>query len=275
MSRYDVAIAYRIYPGSDDNHVTLDGWGKYELAAVCLRSLVDALSEVDYELYAILDDCPDRYRALFEAEIPDDRLEIREYPGIGNEATFDEQLRILSEEADAEAVLLAEDDYVYRSEGFEELLDVVHRPEVDFVTPYDHPDYYQTDTEPGKPDHLAGLHDYESDVLFEGRHWRTVSSTTCSFFTTPATLRETRPALDRYATLSDYGMWLCLTKKRRTHYNPLRTAQMYVHAAADLLFGDAYTLWSPMPSIATHLEEGYLAPGVEWEERIDEVREGE
>jgi hypothetical protein len=44
MDKYDVVIAYRIYPKLSRGAFKLSGWDKLKLSEVCLRSLLDSLS---------------------------------------------------------------------------------------------------------------------------------------------------------------------------------------------------------------------------------------
>jgi hypothetical protein len=37
------------------------------------------------------------------------------------------------------------------------------------------------------------------------------------------------------------------------------------YAWRQILFGKCRTLWAPAPSLATHMEIGGLAPGVDWD----------
>jgi hypothetical protein len=267
MVRYDVVIAYRICPKLSRGAFKLSGWDKLKLSEICLKSFLDSLSGIDFKIYSILDGCPPQYDALFRDLIPSDNLEIIHFQGIGNYATFIEQIRILLNQNESEIVYFAEDDYFY-DKGFDEMIELIrNRKDVDFVTPYDHPDYYQDKPDPRKPAFLVKLHDYKSKIIFEKRHWRTVSSTCCTFLTTKATLKKTAKYFRLYPKLGDYDMWLTLTKmslKATLIRKPLLTAKVYAYALKRMLIGRPYKLWAPIPSIATHMVELYLAPGVDW-----------
>jgi hypothetical protein len=167
MDKYDVVIAYRIYPKLSRGAFKLSGWDKLKLSEVCLRSLLDSLSGINFKMYAILDGCPPQYDALFRNLVPSDELEILHFQGIGNHATFIEQIKILLNQSESELVYFAEDDYLY-DKGFDEMIELIkRRKDVDFVTPYDHPDYYQDRPDPKKPRFLVGLHNYKSRIIFE------------------------------------------------------------------------------------------------------------
>lgn len=268
MNTRDVAIAYRIYPKLAKNAFVLPEWTKLDLVRVCLLSLLEALRKIDYSFYCILDGCPNEYAALCAQFIPADRLVLVETPGIGNNATFLKQIELLLGQEESNTVFFAEDDYFYLPGRFAYMLDLCSRQEVDFITPYDHLDYYQRRSHDSEPNHLAGLHNYQSEIIWSGIHWRTVSSTTCTFLTTKKVLRKTAKYLNLYPLLGDYGMWLSITKKRRVHFHVSKTILMYALALRQMVIGKAYRLWSPMPSIATHMVDSHLAPGTEWKSLI-------
>jgi hypothetical protein len=265
---YDLVIGYRIYPKLGRGAFKLSGWDKLKLSEVCLRSFLDSLNSINFKMYAILDGCPLEYEKLFKNLIPNDALEIVRLPGVGNHATFLEQIRILLNQNESDLVYFAEDDYFYR-DCVDEMIELIrNRRDVDFVTPYDHPDYYQDEIDPRKPRFLVNLHNYSSKIIFFGkRHWRTVSSTCCTFLTTKATLEKTAKIFKLYPKLGDFGMWLVLTKlglKSALVNLPTVLARIGLYAPIRLLLGKTYKLWAPMPSIATHMHELYLAPGVDW-----------
>lgn len=253
-------------------HIKLEGWDKYKLSEVCLKSFLRCLSGVNFKFYAILDGCPEEYNSLFADFIPSEHLEIIQFPGMGNKATFTEQIRVLLTQNDSETVYFAEDDYLYLENGFCDMLEVIKRKDVDFVTPYDHPDYYQTKSDLEKPEYLVNLHNYKCEAIFEKRHWRTVSSTCCTFLTTKSTLGKTSQHFKLYSKLSDYGMWLTLTKLRRPHYSKLWTIMMYTFASRYLFGRQSFKLWSPIPSIATHMAHQYLAPGIDWQALLEQYK---
>ena len=126
-------------------------------------------------------------------------------PGIGNAATFGRQIEILANQNDAEFVYLAEDDFFYLPGRFQLMLDFIrNNPDVDFCSPYDHPDYYN---------HSFHLHPMRIKAE-QGQVWKTANGTICTFLTRKTTLRRTRSTLLSYARKnSDAGMWLSLTKQ--------------------------------------------------------------
>lgn len=118
-------------------------------------------------------------------------------------------------------VLLLEDDYFFIPDA--ETIIENALDEFEFITPYDHPGYY-TEAE----------HDYKREVeLAGGRHWQTVSSTCLTFASTGERIKAVIDTMKKFGW-QDHFMWLELTQEHK--------------------------LWSPIPSVATHMEVEYLAP---------------
>jgi hypothetical protein len=264
----ELAIAYRIYPGLSPKATYFST--KLDLARLALRSFRDALYDVDYVLYAILDDCPDGYESLFRELFPAERLKIeRHSPKLGNGGSWLRQIELLSGQEDAEMVLFAEDDYLWLPGSIRVHVDL-HRncPIVDFSSPYDHPGWYYGP--------LLSPPDRHGILFFEGRHWRTAACTTLTFLTRRALLRQTRRTMKSFACgCHDMSLWISLTKhcvfspafmlrgiKDPKMGHIFRQAwRMNFHQT---LLGQRYSLWAPLPGLATHLEGKLLAPGVDW-----------
>src|SRR5579864_4372641 len=123
MVSYDLAVAYRIYPKVSPPARNLPfGDDKFRQAEICLRSFKNSLGSLRVKLWAILDGCPEEYRALFERYFSPENLVLLETKRIGNRATYAKQLDILLSQSDSEFVYLAEDDYLYLPDGFPLLL---------------------------------------------------------------------------------------------------------------------------------------------------------
>jgi hypothetical protein len=266
---YDVAIAYRIYPKiskparglpfSDD---------KLRLSEVCLQSFRRSLGSLRVKIWVLLDGCPPEYADMFRRCFAAEDLELIPLAGIGNYGTFNRQIEILGRQTDSEVIYFAEDDYFYLPGQFHEMLDFLeaHR-DVDFVSPFDHLDCYTMELH-RRPAWLRA---------FGGRHWRSAASTCLTFLTTRRTLRETQHIFRTYARRNyDSSLWLTLTKQRvltlwdwprlvvRQPFTMKILAKAWLFGAHQLLFGKRRTLWTPVPSIATHMDANALAPGVDW-----------
>jgi len=266
---YDLCVAYRIYPKVSKPAQSLPfGDDKLRQAEICLRSFRNSLGSLRVKLWAILDGCPSDYHELFERYFAPEDLVLIELSGVGNRATYGKQLDILVSQNDAEFVYFAEDDYLYVPDGFPLLLKFLRDGEnVDFVTPYDHPDCY-----------LLDLHREPKWVtVFEGHHWRTAASTCLTFLTRKSTLEKYERVLRTYCHRNDdCAMWLSLTKRRV--FNPLRVLgyfarrehyrkvalKAWLFCWRQIIFGKAAKLWLPIPGLATHLSTASLSPGIDW-----------
>ncbi|HEV2146516.1 MAG TPA: hypothetical protein VGR37_03785 [Longimicrobiaceae bacterium] len=263
----DVAIAYRIYPRVS-RATPVFSEDKLRLAELCLRSFRRSLGSLRVKVWAILDGCPPEYEALFRATFAPEELEIVSLPGVGNAATFERQIEILLGQTESDLVYFCEDDYFYRDGEFAEMIAFLREhPDADFVSPYDHRDYYRLD-----------IHDEPARIrAFGGRHWRTAASTCLTFLTTRRVLRETKEVFRSYCRgNSDAGLWFSLSK--HSVRNPLRVLRYLVsdrlnttiayhawrHCAGQLALGRRRSLWIPIPSIATHMDVIHLAPAVDW-----------
>ncbi len=264
---YSVAICYRIYP-KVSKVPPIHADDKYKLSELCLKSLVSSLSKVNYKIWVLLDDCPQEYSELFKKYIPEDQLELVSLPGIGNAGTWGKQLEILSSQTFSDNIYFAEDDYFYLPDSFHEMLDLIESDnEVHFVSPYDHLDYYTLD-----------FHDYKSKIkVTDKRHWRTVSTTCMTFLTQKKYLYKTMDAFKSYLRKNyDNSIWLSITKINAFNillfvkyiFTDLSFAKIYIKlllfGTPRLLFRNKWNLWTPMSSLATHMDSQYLAPTKNW-----------
>ncbi|GIV54894.1 MAG: hypothetical protein KatS3mg039_1412 [Candidatus Kapaibacterium sp.] len=265
---YDLAIAYRVYPGIAKSPAFYAN-NKLKLAELGLRSLQQAVGDtLRVRMFALLDGCPPEYETMVLRYFPREHTDLYRLDRIGNAGTFLLQLKLLLEQSYAEFVYFAEDDYLYRSGTFSHMVDfAASSDDVHFVTPCDHPDYFR-----------LPLHEGCSRVRYGcGHFWRTVGSTCLTFLTRRSILRKAAPIFRTYRRGNfDASMWLALTKHGM--FNPLHVARAALHSRLEAailakawLFGwwhilaaRRLTLWAPMPSIGTQIESDTLAPGVDW-----------
>ena len=271
-TKYDLSVAYRIYPKvSKTPPVFADD--KYKLSELCLKSFINSLGTLKVKFWIILDNCPDEYSGLFKKYIPTDDLEFVKLPGVGNSETFTKQIDLLLGQIDSEYVYFAEDDYFYLPDMFHELLEFMKNNNgVHFVSPYNHPDYYE-----------YHIHNYKYEVKpFLERHWRTGATTCMTFLTTKNILLQTEKTFRTYARKNyDTSLWLSLTKYKLL--NPLNLLKYifidkrmvkvfvkgWIHNGKQLIFVKKWKLWVPLPSIATHMDSKHLAPTIDWEQHFD------
>lgn len=267
MKSCELAVAYRMYPGISRDAVRVFG-DKLATAEACLQSFRASLGSLRAHVWMILDNCPPAYEAMVRRCFAPDDVDVVQCNGIGNAATFALQREILSKQTLSDFVYFAEDDYLYRPGQMQAVVKfLASSPDVHFVTPYDHPDAYALPVSMSKA----------IVRIFGGLHWRTVSSTCLTFATRRNTLRLTEKAFSTFSRRNyDSSIWHALTKIgiREWLRYPVRTNQdlpsvkiilkTFLFGWRYIFFGRKYTLWSPIPSIATHLQQDGLAPNVDW-----------
>lgn len=261
-----LAIAYRIYPKvSKETPVFNDD--KLKLSEMCLASFVKTL-KLDYKFWAILDGCPSEYEELFKKYIPEERLILIHTNAVGNAATFAKQIQILTDQDFSENIYFAEDDYFYIDSSFEPLVKIIENGQADFITPYDHLDYYE-----------LGLHGYKQDIIkHQGISLRKVSSTTMTFLTSKQVLIQTKPIFETYLRKNyDVCLWLAITRlgiaNPMTYLNSglsaIHSLKIFVKAIlytpCKFLYGKKYSLLAPKPSLALHLVSDKMSPDIDWQ----------
>jgi hypothetical protein len=270
--KYDLAVAYRIYPRVSKIPAIFPE-DKLRLARLCLHSFKASLGAVRAKIFVLLDGCPPEFDAIFTECFDTADLELIRLSGVGNRQTFLRQIDILLKQDNAETIYFAEDDYFYLANQFEQMLNFLRDTSgADFVSPYDHPDYYR-----------LALHAGSQEVCELGdRRWHTAASTCLTFLTTKQTLAQTRRVFETYAHGNpDVCLWLSLTKQAlfdpRLIWRSFREglthggflAVSWLYGWPQILAGRRRKLWVPTPSIATHTEEKFLAPGVNWKAQFE------
>lgn len=209
-----------------------------------------------------------------DGHLPHDRLlvmgqvgELETLPGVGNARSYRAALSLTDRLSwsDDDIVYFSEDDYFYIADAFVALLRAAEDlPEVDFFTLYDHPDYYNL------PVHRRYRPSRERRTI-GAIHWRPVRSTCMSFAARVGALRRNAWAhllASNGSYPMDYDLWSLQTR-----------------AAGFRLLGSMVEPWSlkdiellklvvrrkrhpvlvaPTPTLASHMQEPFLAPGVDW-----------
>jgi hypothetical protein len=268
--KYDVAIAYRIYPKVAKPALGLPfSDDKYRMAEVCLRSFRRSLGDLRAKIWVLLDGCPPEYAELFRHCFPEEDLVLIPLEGIGNHGTFLRQIEILTQQEDAEPVYFAEDDYYYLPGQFHLMTEFLQaHDDVDFISPYDHMDCYTLELHQ-KPKWLR---------VFGDHHWRTAASTCLTFLTTRSKLRTAQHTFRSYTKGNgDCSVWLELTKEGvfrpfaflrwalRQRFLAKVIVKAWLYGLPQILFGRRYKLWIPVPGVATHLAAGLLSPTIDWQ----------
>jgi hypothetical protein len=278
VDRFDVAVAYRVYPKVAKPALGLPFSGdKLRLSELCLRSFKESLGPLRVKMWVLLDGCPPDYEDMFRRYFDDGELVLVALDHVGNRATFGKQIDILLEQEDCDFVYFAEDDYFYLPNQFHRMVDLLRAyADVDFVTPYDHPDCYRLEIHE-RPQYLR---------LYEEHHWRMAGSTCLTFLTRKDTLRMKERVIRSYCHRNyDCSMWLSLTKQ--SVFNPVRfshfvrreehfakiIAKTWLFGWRQILFGGRAKLWVPVPGIATHLDGKSMSPGIDWLALMSEAAE--
>jgi hypothetical protein len=275
--KYDLAVAYRIYPEVAQSARGLPGSdSKLHLSEMCLRSFKQSLAGMRVKLWVLLDGCSKEYEDLFRKYFDAEDLVFIPLDGCGNQGTFAKQLEILLQQRESEIVYFAEDDYFYLPGQFYGMIEfMMASDEVHFVTPYDHLDYY-----------TMALHHAPGKVAeHAGRQWKTAASTCMTFLTRREILAKTKAVFQNYKRRSlDCSMWLSLTRARvfdpfflminlfREPFFCKIVLKSWVYFLKQLLFGQKWNLWVPVPAIATHLDANALSPNVDWQTLMEQER---
>ena len=273
---YDLAVAYRIYPRISRTPPCYST-DKFQLASFCLRSFKEGLGSLRAKVWVLLDGCPPEYRELFLQHFDARDLVLMDLNGVGNLGTFGMQVDLLSQQSESENVYFAEDDYFYFPGALEEMLGYRQaRPSIDFVTAYDHLDYYTS------PIHQIPLGAEESN----GRTWRRVGSSCLTFLTTREVLRKTAPIFKTYGDHNtDLGLWLSVTRHPALYPSGIVSialnqpgllrflVQSWWHNFSQNASGKRWTLAVPAPTIAAHMERHFMPPGFDWDRVLAEASE--
>jgi hypothetical protein len=261
----DLAVAYRVYPGISRKPAFFSQ-DKFKLVQLCVASFRRACAGLRVKIWALLDGCPSEYETLFRETFDDDEMEIIRLEAVGNHATFSRQIDLLTKQMDSDFVYFAEDDYFYLPGALGKMIELMrNNPDVDFVSPYDHPDSYNT----------ASRFERHLVKPFGDRYWRTASSTCLTFLTSRENLVRTQSIFRTYCRGNmDCSVWLALTQKAaladpRVHFPSWFRLKIWLRTwrwgSEQILFGKAYRLWVPMPTLATHMESSCLSPLIDWQ----------
>lgn len=246
-------IAYRVYPKFSKNAYKIGFSDKFDMFKKCLLSFIDSLDGIDYRIHFLLDSCPPIYNEFIENNVPQNKFIIEQLSNAGNRKTFLKQIDILLSQTFSKNILFAEDDYLYKKGIFSKLIMFLDSGGVDFLTPYDHPDYY-----PNVSCTKKFFHGYKSDIVFfKGLHYRTVASTTLTFLTNVDILKATEKYFRLYLSrnLGDFEVWVIITRIKRMTTWTRSTINIYFTAPGQILFGKKYKLYCTIPSMAIHLAE--------------------
>lgn len=278
-------VVYRSHGG--ENHKNRPAYySKLVALASFLRSLEQAPVEVVF---------------LNDGPVPDDRLrlmekagEVVELPSVGMRASHFTALGMGEARGwtDESVVYICEDDYLYQPQALPNLVRAVDQlQDVDYFTLYASTPRFDVNSS-GKDEfpRPRGWRPAPSQAV-DGVDWVSVVSTTSSFGGRVRALRQDR-RIHRQATIpyrhrvNDYAAsvvsqgyepyaWADLRRALRLAY-PYNDNTGALRGAALVPFRAALNvrswrraerrrlLFAPMPNLATHMEDGWVAPGVDW-----------
>jgi hypothetical protein len=136
-------------------------------------------------------------------------------------------------------ILFQECDYLYLPDTGPKLVEAVE--ELGLVSPYDHLNFYLDKT----------LHSNQVALRLVGdHHWRTTERNTMTFAVKNEVFKKNYDVFYHYGYL-DGQVWYDLLSK-------------------------GHPLWTPIPSLATHMVKDFLSPGVNWHQYFSgPLEEGE
>ena len=272
QSIFDLHIAMRVYPGVSKSPFIFPG-DKFRLFKTGIYSLRNSLKGINYKITFIMDNCPDRYDEVVKEVFGETQhLQIVTVKKSGNANTFLKQIEVLLEKDDSDVLMLAEDDYLYTGESLKLLINLLQAKIADFVTPYDHSDYYTLLI------HKKNM----PEIRFNQKIFKSVNSTCLTFLTTRKILIAAQAVFKSYLrNNSDASIFWSLTKEHvlspvsffkflleALHGNDqfLRLfVKAWIYSPIQNIFGKKYKILTPQPSFATHMEKDSLSPGFDWD----------
>jgi hypothetical protein len=238
---------FRTHPGE-----SLRERPAYHSKLLTLQSFLLAWRRLDRRRLVVVVDgksMPAEYTELYERYAD----EIRYLGGgSGNNGTYKATFPLLGGIGDDELVFQAEDDYLYMEDALTELVAAAAEiPQADYFCPYDHPDRYTR-----KDDARSG----RERIFFAGnRHWRSIESNCLSFGARAGVLKK-----DLYI-----HRLFSLPRSPRDR----KIWRMTQGIGPFFWKSPKRTLISPMPSLSTHMDAAFMAPGVDWEAQADLLRQ--
>lgn len=183
--------------------------------------------------------------------------EVKYLPNVGNSNSFWTVFESALDFPEHDLIYFVEDDYLHCLDALEKLLDCYQSIPCDYITLYDHPVRYM-------PNYAFGedwLVNNPTVLVSEHHHWREVESTCMTFASNPSVLR------------ADYLIFKEHTVGRKVPNDRELFRQLqHLGCYKDISSSPTRRLIGPIPSLATHCEEPWLAPVVIWEDVVNASR---
>ena len=231
-----IVLYYRIcdagYQKVKPNYITKEN---------CLANAVTVFPLDKVEWHVLADNiCEETYLMILKY-VPQEQVE---RVSIGNGAgTFQRVLEAATKLPSSKLVYFLEDDYVHIPNSLQYLIEAGNKNLTDYFTLYDPPDKYDTNDNNTNPFSNDGGEN--TKVFWCGtHHWKLTNSTTMTFAAFADILRRDKKFFLRWTNGHhpyDYEL-----------FNDLRISR-------------GALISSPIPSLSSHGETHFLAPGINWE----------
>lgn len=220
-------VFYRLTEIPSTNPSSIFQEDKLRLNELCLKSFVQAYSDLQPHVTFICDYCTPQTKEMIERVCPFPKKIMMTSMGINETAML--QFSMANELIGTEPILFQECDYIHKP-NIGKLMDIAIQ-ELELVSPYDHLNFYMD-------------HDMHSETvllkLVDDVHWRSTERNTLTFGIRGDIFRENVDIFKKYGYLDD-GNWKELRER-------------------------GHILFVPIPSFSTHMAKDWLAPSVQWEE---------
>lgn len=285
-------LVYRSYGGSNKK-----GRPDYFDKITCLASFIRAAREVDAHVVFVNNGpiAEEQSRLMRPAG------EIVELPGVGVHESYLSALRLATHGtwADDDIVYFSEDDYLYRADALAALVDATAAvPEADYFGLYGS-NPLRPHPRPDPPVHRPRGWVDMPPWHVGGREWVRLYSTTATFAARVGALREDL-GIFRFCTVPHRNMFrdhdTCLlyqgfephpygriardlvglapgTPKQRLREAFMAPFMVATNLRSHRRRDRRRILIAPEPNLATHVENGYIAPGEDWAAVAAEVRD--
>ena len=199
---------------------------------LCLKSFVTSFGDLVPKIHFLCDFCPPYYVQKIREIVPNSWIEEIEFTRLGINGTALRSYELAREKDDI--VLFQECDYLYRPNVMNTFAHAVR--ELGLVSPYDHKNFYMD----------SSIHsDKVTLKLVSDCHFRSTERNTMTFAVAPSVFVDGYDIFMKYGYL-DSDVWHELRAK-------------------------GHPLYVPIPSFATHMADGWLAPGIDWYELFNNI----
>ncbi|MCK9355132.1 MAG: hypothetical protein M0P59_13390 [Gallionella sp.] len=199
---------------------------KFELNKLCLKSFVEAFKHIQPEVVFLADFCGAREEEMIQQVVPFKYSFIPTNIGINETCLLQYEM---ANKTEHDIILFQECDYLYRPETGKTVLEGIQS--LGLVSPYDNLNFYLD----------PSIHSEDVKLKLVGdQHWRSVERVTMTFGIKSIIFKENYETFKKYGYL-DNDVWHTLR-------------------------ANGHQMWTPIPSLATHMVKDFMAPGIKWEE---------